>query len=108
MELVVIIYGIAWLIVLLYLLYIHFTEKDKLFRRDNWHVWLLVIAFTPIILLGIILYTSISCIWDKKKESDVKKEKEREEAKKKQAVEIYKKCSDSLVESAYKKCLREE
>lgn len=35
MELVVIIYGIAWIIVLLYLLYIHFTEKDKLFRRDN-------------------------------------------------------------------------
>lgn len=100
MELVVIIYGIAWLLSLLFLVYVFFSEKEKLFRRDNWHVWLLVIAFTPIILLGIILYTSISCIWDKKKDSDVKKEKAIEEAKKKQAVEIYKKCSDSLVETS--------
>ena len=75
MELVVIIYGIAWLLSLLTLLYIHFTEKEKIFRRDNWHVWLLVIAFTPIILLGIILYISISCIWDKKTDGDVKKKK---------------------------------
>lgn len=75
MELVVIIYGIAWLLSLLFLVYVFFSEKEKLFRRDNWHVWLLVIAFTPIILLGIILYTSISCIWDKKKECDVKKRK---------------------------------
>lgn len=100
MELVVIIYGIAWLLSLLFLVYVFFTEKEKIFRRDNWHVWLLVIAFTPIILLGIILYISISCIWDKKKDRDFKKAKEIEETKKKQAVENYKKCSDSLVETS--------
>ena len=76
MELVVIIYGIAWLLSLLFLVYVFFTEKEKIFRRDNWHVWLLVIAFTPIILLGIILYISISCIRDKKKDRDLKKAKE--------------------------------
>ena len=100
MELVIIIYGIAWLLSLLILLYIHFTEKDKLFRRDNWKLSLFVIAFAPIILLGIILYSSVSCIWDKKKEVDAKKEKEIEETKKKQAVENFKKCSDSLVETS--------
>ena len=73
MELVIIIYGIAWLLSLLFIVCVCFTEKEKKFRRDNWHVWLLVIAFTPIILLGIILYISVSCIWDKKKEVDGKR-----------------------------------
>ena len=100
MELVVIIYGIAWLLSLLTLLYIHFTEKDKLFRRDNWKLSLFVIAFAPIIFLVMLLCIPVSCIWDKKKESDAKKEKEIEEAKKKQAVENFKKCSDSLVETS--------
>lgn len=100
MELVVIIYGIAWLLSLLFIVCVCFTEKEKKFRRDNWHVWLLVIAFTPIILLGIILYISVSCIWDKKKDGDVKNEKEIDEAKKKQAVENFKKCQGFLVDSA--------
>ena len=65
MELVVIIYGIAWIIVLLYLLYIHFTEKDKLFRRDNWKLSLFVITFAPIIFLVMLLCIPISCIWDR-------------------------------------------
>ena len=46
------------------------------------------------------MYISISCIWDKKKDRDFKKAKEIEETKKKQAVENYKKCSDSLVETS--------
>ena len=100
MELVVIIYGIAWLLSLLTLLYIHFTEKDKLFRRDNWKLSLFVITFAPIIFLVMLLCILISCIWDKKKDRDFKKAKEIEETKKKQAVENYKKCSDSLVETS--------
>lgn len=100
MELVVIIYGIAWLLSLLTLLYIHFTEKDKLFRRDNWKLSLFVITFAPIIFLVMLLCILISCIWDKKKDGDVKKEKEIEEIKKKQAVENFKKCHGFLVDSA--------
>lgn len=100
MELVVIIYGIAWLLSLLTLLYIHFTEKDKLFRRDNWKLSLFVITFAPIIFLVMLLCILISCIWDKKKDGDVKKEKEIEEIKKKQAVENFKKCHVFLVDSA--------
>lgn len=100
MELVVIIYGIAWLLSLLTLLYIHFTEKDKLFRRDNWKLSLFVITFAPIIFLVMLLCILISCIWDKKKDGDVKKKKEIEEIKKKQAVENFKKCHGFLVDSA--------
>lgn len=100
MELVVIIYGIAWLLSLLTLLYIHFTEKDKLFRRDNWKLSLFVITFAPIIFLVMLLCILISCIWDKKKDGDVKKEKEIEEIKKKQTVENFKKCHGFLVDSA--------
>ena len=100
MELVVIIYGIAWLLSLLTLLYIHFTQKDKLFRRDNWKLSLFVITFAPIIFLVMLLCILISCIWDKKKDGDVKKEKEIEEIKKKQAVENFKKCHGFLVDSA--------
>lgn len=100
MELVVIIYGIAWLLSLLTLLYIHFTEKDKLFRRDNWKLSLFVITFAPIIFLVMLLCILISCIWDKKKDGDVKKEKEIEEFKKKQAVENFKKCHGFFVDSA--------
>lgn len=99
MELVVIIYGIAWLLSLLTLLYIHFTEKDKLFRRDNWKLSLFVITFALIIFLVMLLCILISCIWDKKKDGDVKKEKEIEEIKKKQAVENFKECHDSLVDA---------
>lgn len=100
MELVVIIYGIAWLLSLLTLLYIHFTEKDKLFRRDNWKLSLFVITFAPIIFLVMLLCILISCIWDKKKDGDVKKKKEIEEIKKKQAVENFKKCHGFFVDSA--------
>ena len=100
MELVVIIYGIAWLLSLLTLLYIHFTEKDKLFRRDNWKLSLFVITFAPIIFWVMLLCILISCIWDKKKDGDVKKEKEIEEIKKKQAVENFKKCHGFFVDSA--------
>lgn len=105
MELVVIIYGIAWLIVLLYLLYIHFTEKDKLFRRDNWKLSLFVITFAPIIFLVMLLCIPISCIWDRKGKTDALKKEEREremekeQVKKKQAVENFKECHDSLVDA---------
>ena len=105
MELVVIIYGIAWIIVLLYLLYIHFTEKDKLFRRDNWKLSLFVITFAPIIFLVMLLCIPISCIWDRKGKTDALKKEEREremekeQVKKKQAVENFKECHDSLVDA---------
>ena len=105
MELVVIIYGIAWIIVLLYLLYIHFTEKDKLFRRDNWKLSLFVITFAPILFLVMLLCIPISCIWDRKGKTDALKKEEREremekeQVKKKQAVENFKECHDSLVDA---------
>lgn len=86
MELVVIIYGIAWIIVLLYLLYIHFTEKDKLFRRDNWKLSLFVITFAPIIFLVMLLCIPISCIWDRKGKTDALKKEEREREMEKEQV----------------------
>ena len=86
MKFVFVIYGIAWLIVLLYLLYIHFTEKDKLFRRDNWKLCLLVITFAPIIFLVMLLCIPISCIWDRKGKTDALKKEEREREMEKEQV----------------------
>lgn len=106
MELVVIIYGIAWLLSLLTLLYIHFTEKDKLFRRDNWKLSFFVIAFAPFIFLVMLLCILISYIWDGKGKTEAsrkeerEREREKEQVKKKLAVENFKKCHDSLVDTA--------
>lgn len=106
MELVVIIYGIAWFLSLLILLYIHFTEKDKLFRRDNWKLSLFVIAFAPIIFLVMLLCILISCISDGKGKTDAlrkeerEREREKEQVKKTQAVENFKECHDTLVDAA--------
>lgn len=45
MEVLIITYGIAWLLLLSFSLYMQFTEKEKIFRRDVWLVWLLPLSY---------------------------------------------------------------
>lgn len=106
MEVLIITYGIAWLLLLSFSLYMQFTEKEKIFRRDVWLVWLLLFAFAPIILLGLLLSIPVYYIWGSTGECIVlqkekeERAKEKEQAMKKQAVENFEKCHDSLVDAA--------
>ena len=56
-------YGIAWLLLLAFSLYMQFAEKERIFRRDVCLIWILLFAFAPIILLGLLLYFPVSYIW---------------------------------------------
>lgn len=66
MELFIIIYVIVWILLLLFLLYMYFTEEIT-FCRDNWKILLLCIAFTPIIMLGLFYTFALLPLWIKKK-----------------------------------------
>ena len=99
MELFIIIYVIVWILLLLFLLYMYFTEEIT-FCRDNWKILLLCIAFTPIIMLGLFLYVCVTSIMDKKENEDAKNKEENEKINKKLAVENLKKCHASLVDTA--------
>lgn len=106
MEILMITYGIAWLLLLAFSLYMQFVEKERIFRRDVCLIWILLFAFAPIILLGLLLYFPVSYIWGSNGECEaLKKEKkerarEREQAMKEHAVENFAKCHDSLVNAA--------
>lgn len=99
MELFIIIYVIVWILLLLFLLYMYFTEEIT-FCRDKWKILLLCIAFTPIIMLGLFLYVCVTSIMDKKENEDAKNKEENEKINKKLAVENLKKCHASLVDTA--------
>lgn len=99
MELFIVIYVIVWILLLLFLLYMYFTEEIT-FCRDNWKILLLCIAFTPIIMLGLFLYVCVTSIMDKKENEDAKNKEENEKINKKLAVENFKKCHASLVDTA--------
>lgn len=99
MELFIIIYVIVWILLLLFLLYMYFTEEIT-FCHDNWKILLLCIAFTPIIMLGLFLYVCVTSIMDKKENEDAKNKEENEKINKKLAVENLKKCHASLVDTA--------
>ena len=106
MEILMITYGIAWLLLLVCSLYMQFVEKERIFRRDVCLIWILLFAFAPIILLGLLLYFPVSYIWGSNGECEaLKKEKEerareKEQAMKEHAVENFAKCHDSLVNAA--------
>lgn len=83
MEVLIITYGIAWLLLLSFSLYMQFTEKEKIFRRDVWLVWLLLFAFAPIILLGLLLSIPVYYIWGSTGELYCFTERERRTGKRK-------------------------
>lgn len=77
----------------------YFTEEIT-FCHDGWKILLLCIAFTPIIMLGLFLYVCVTFIMDKKENEDAKNKEENEKINKKLAVENFKKCHASLVDTA--------
>ena len=86
--------------------FIYAVCGERIFRRDVCLIWILLFAFAPIILLGLLLYFPVSYICGSNGECEaLKKEKkerarEREQAMKEHAVENFAKCHDSLVNAA--------
>ena len=94
MKITLIIYGISWLILLCIFLYSKVKQKDTdLFNRNEWYLYLIIIAFAPLCILLIPYLLIEDCVKDRKaRKQNVENEKKKKiaEERKRIALETYK------------------
>ena len=79
MKITLIIYGISWLILLCIFLYSKVKQKDTdLFNRNEWYLYLIIIAFAPLCILLIPYLLIEDCVKDRKaRKQNVENEKKK-------------------------------
>ena len=94
MKITLIIYGISWLILLCIFLYSKVKQKDTdLFNRNEWYLYLIIIAFAPLCILLIPYLLIEDCVKDRKaRKQNIENEKKKKiaEERKRIALETYK------------------
>ena len=87
MKITLIVYGISWLILLCIFLYSKVKQKDTdLFNRNEWYLYLIIIAFAPLCILLIPYLLIEDCVKDRKaRKQNIENEKKKKiaEGKKK-------------------------
>ena len=78
MKIVIIIYVVSWFILLAFYIATSFGKKKTLFsEKEPWHLYAIIIAFAPLIVLYI-PYLLISSYMEKKRKKVVKEQEQRE------------------------------
>ena len=94
MKITLIVYGISWLILLCIFLYSKVKQKDTdLFNRNEWYLYLIIIAFAPLCILLIPYLLIEDCVKDRKaRKQNIENEKKKKiaEERKRIALETYK------------------
>jgi hypothetical protein len=100
MKITLIVYGISWLILLCIFLYSKFKQKGTdLFNRNEWYLYLIIIAFAPLCFLLIPYLLIEDCVRDRKaRKQNIENEKKKKiaEERKRIALETYKKVIDEF------------